>query len=115
MVNSKSTNQCINLWIEGTSSHEFELYRQIQEQFSVNTIWSYAKHNPSIMYACFTVAQLIAYSATFDSYCTRCDRHDIQSQVLLSIVYYTVIVYNLVDPHLRVEYVMSLIIMFLIG
>ena len=34
-----------------------------------------------MMYACFSVAQLIAYSSTFDTYCTRCDRHDIDLSV----------------------------------
>ena len=81
MVNSKLTNQCINSWNERTSSHEFVLYRHIQERFSGNRIWSYAKHNPSRMYASFPVAQLIASSSTFDSYCTRCDRHDLDLSV----------------------------------
>ena len=81
MVNIKITNQCISSWNERTSSNEFVLYRQIQEQFFGNPIWSYAKHISSMMYACFSVAQLIAYSSTFDTYCTRCDRHDIDLSV----------------------------------
>ena len=82
MVNSKLTNQCINSSNERTSSHEFVLYRQFLEQFSVNPIWSYAKHNPSMMYACFSVAQLIAYSSNcYYLLYTFCDRHNIDLSV----------------------------------
>ena len=71
MVKITLTNQCINSWNERTSSHEFVLYIHIQEQFSGNPIWYFAKHNPGMMYACFSVAHLIASSSTFESYGMR--------------------------------------------
>ena len=62
---------CFLLKMWRTSSYEFVLNRHIQEQFSGNPIWYFAKHNSGMMYACFSVAQLFAYSSTFDSYGTR--------------------------------------------
>ena len=60
-INTRISSYFVNEWNERTNAPEFELYRQIQQLFSVSPVWNLAKYNKSIMLSVyFSVAQMIA-------------------------------------------------------
>ena len=67
----------IDEWTTRNSSEQFVLYKQIQKTFSDSSVWSFARHNPGMLRACFFVAQLIAYMSSTESTCSRCGNVDI--------------------------------------
>ena len=76
-LNTRISSYFVNEWNERTTAPEFEIYRQIQQQFSVSPVWHLAKRNQSILSLCFSVAQMIAFRSTTDSTCSRCGITDI--------------------------------------
>ena len=64
------------------SSRQCLLYRKLQPLFSANPLWDYAIRNPNMLHACFSIAQIIAYTACTDfSHCSRCGNSDIDTRM----------------------------------
>ena len=81
-IDTKVSNYYIGKWNERTSTAQFVLYRQLQKRFAISPVWDYAKRNPNMLRVCFSIAQLIAYTAhTECSQCTRCGCSDVRTSL----------------------------------
>lgn len=85
-IDSKVSNYYINEWNVRISTPEFSLFKQIQTEFSYCFLWLYAKANPRMLRACFSIAQLIAYLSSIDPTCSRCGRREINCSITMHIL-----------------------------
>ena len=80
-----------------TSTHQFVIYRHIQQEYNVNPLWTYAFYYPKLLGTCFSVAQLIVYLSHFETDCSRCgDNH-----VHVSITEHLLTRCTLMEPHIN--------------
>ena len=80
-VTSSISRFYVNEWEAGTSTHQFLIYRQIQQEYNANPLWTYAFYHPELLGACFSVAQLIVYFSHFETDCSRCEDNHVHVNI----------------------------------
>ena len=80
-----------------TSTHQFVIYKQIQQEYNANSLWTYAFYHPKLLGACFSVAQLIVYLSHFETDCSRCG----DNRVHVSITEHLLTRCTLMEPHIN--------------
>ena len=80
-VTSSISRFYVNEWEARTSTHQFDIYRQIQQEYNANAFWIYAFYHPKLLGACFSVAQLIVYLSHFETDCSHCEDNHVHVNI----------------------------------
>ena len=71
------TTVYINEWIRELPLNNLYCIGKYKRHSLSSPVWSFARHNPGMLRACFSVAQLIEYMSSTESTCSKCGNVDI--------------------------------------